>query len=179
MSESRIIKKYPNRRLYDTAISSYITLDDVRQLVMEQIPIKVIDARSQNDITHSTLLQIIVEQEETGPSLFSIESLQNMIRSYGGTMQEILSKMFEQGMTLFFNQQMLFKDNLSINVEPQVKDPLRLMTDIAQKNMAHWQQLQKQWMNNFSPTDSQSQNPVDASINPVEMPMGEDPLNET
>lgn len=150
MTEPRIIKKYPNRRLYDTAISSYITLEDVRRLVIEQIEIKVIDARSQNDITHSTLLQIIIEQEESGPSLFSIDSLQSMIRSYGGTMQEMLSKMFEQGMEIFTKQQVLFNGGIAESThEPQNKDPLRLMTDIAQKNMAHWQQLQHQWMNNF------------------------------
>ena len=150
MSEPRIIKKYPNRRLYDTAISSYITLEDVRRLVIEQVAIKVIDARSQNDITHSTLLQIIIEQEENGPPIFSIDSLQNMIRSYGGSMQDMLSKMFEQGMELFSNQQLLFKTSLAEGLqEPKAADPLRLMTDIVQKNMANWQQLQQQWMHNL------------------------------
>ncbi len=158
MTEPRIIKKYPNRRLYDTAISSYITLEDVRRLVIEQIAIKVIDARSQNDITHSTLLQIIIEQEESGPSLFSIDSLQSMIRSYGGSMQDMLSKMFEQGMEIFSKQQVLFKGGVVESFEPQTKDPLRLMTDIAQKNMAHWQQLQHQWMNNFADESSSSPN---------------------
>ncbi len=167
MTEPRIIKKYPNRRLYDTAISSYITLEDVRRLVIEQIAIKVIDARSQNDITHSTLLQIIIEQEESGPSLFSIDSLQSMIRSYGGSMQEMLSKMFEQGMEIFSKQQVLFKGGVAETFEPQTKDPLRLMTDIAQKNMAHWQQLQHQWMNNFveeptSPTAASTTGSVDS-----------------
>jgi polyhydroxyalkanoate synthesis repressor PhaR len=155
MSEPRIIKKYPNRRLYDTAISSYITLEDVRHLVIAQTPIKVIDARTQGDITHSTLLQIIIEQEENGPSLFSIDSLQSMIRSYGGSMQEMLSKMFEQSMELFSKQQLIFNNGLSADVqEPQNKDPLRMMTDIAQKNMAHWQQLQHQWLTNFVEKDT-------------------------
>ncbi|MBS0288170.1 MAG: polyhydroxyalkanoate synthesis repressor PhaR [Proteobacteria bacterium] len=160
MSEPRIIKKYPNRRLYDTAISSYITLEDVRRLVVEQVEIKVIDARSQNDITHSTLLQIIIEQEENGPPIFSIESLQGMIRSYGGSMQVMLSKMFEQGMELFSNQQMLFKTSLAEGYdEPKNKDPLRVMTDIVQKNMAHWQQLQQQWMSSFVEQESATQTP--------------------
>ncbi len=149
MSEPRIIKKYPNRRLYDTAISSYITLEDVRRLVVEQVAIKVIDARSQNDITHSTLLQIIIEQEENGPPMFSIDSLQNMIRSYGGTMQEMLSKMFEQGVELFSTQQTLFNTGFAQGSNDKPSDPMHLMTDIVQKNMAHWQQLQHQWMNNL------------------------------
>src|ERR1700726_3325886 len=104
-SETRIIKKYPNRRLYDTVISSYITLDDVKRLVIDKISLKVIDARSQIDITHSTLLQIIFEQAESGPPLFSTDSLQQMIRFYGGSMQQLLSKMFEQGMEFFSQQQ--------------------------------------------------------------------------
>lgn len=148
MNEPRIIKKYPNRRLYDTAISSYITLDDVRRLVIEQIPIKVVDARSQEDITHSTLLQIIIEQEESGPPLFTIDSLQRMIRSYGGTMQAFLSKIFEQGMEVYSQQQSLFKGAVSDNLSLEdVKDPVRLMADVAQRNLAHWQQLQQQWLN--------------------------------
>ncbi|HRE30521.1 MAG TPA: polyhydroxyalkanoate synthesis regulator DNA-binding domain-containing protein, partial [Candidatus Berkiella sp.] len=82
MSEPRVIKKYPNRRLYDTTISSYITLEDVKRLVVEQVAIKVVDARSQEDITHSTLLQIIIDQEENGPPLFTTPILQQMIRFY-------------------------------------------------------------------------------------------------
>lgn len=150
-AEPRIIKKYPNRRLYDTAISSYITLEDVRRLVIEQVHIKVIDARSQDDITHSTLLQIILEQEENGPSLFSIDSLQQMIRSYGGVMQHMLSKMFEQGMEVFSQHQSQIKKGMAENVDgvSSDKDPLRLMTELAQKNMVHWQQLQQHWMQSF------------------------------
>ncbi len=149
MSEPRTIKKYPNRRLYDTTISSYITLEDVKRLVVEQVPIKVIDARTQNDITHSTLLQIIIEQEENGPPIFSIDSLQSMIRSYGGSMQSMLSKMFEQGVELFSKQQALFKASLAEGQEETISDPLRLMTDMVQKNVANWQQLQQQWLNSF------------------------------
>ena len=76
MSEKRIIKKYPNRRLYDTAISSYITLENVRQLIVEDVDVQVLDARTKNDITRNTLLQIITECEETTPPLFSTEVLQ-------------------------------------------------------------------------------------------------------
>lgn len=122
MSEHRVIKKYPNRRLYDTTISSYITLEDVKRLVVEQVAIKVIDARTQDDITHSTLLQIIIEQEENGPPLFTTSILQQMIRFYGGSMHPMFSQMFEQGMRLFTQDQI-------------------------EKNVSQWQQLQHQWMN--------------------------------
>ncbi len=104
MNDARIIKKYPNRRLYDTTISSYITLEDVKNLVIKRVPLKVIDARSKNDITHSTLLQIIIEQEENGPPIFTIDSLQQMICLYGGSMQQSLRAMFEQNMNIFSQQ---------------------------------------------------------------------------
>lgn len=149
MNETRIIKKYPNRRLYDTAISSYITLEDVRRLVVEQIAIQVIDARTQEDITHGTLLQIIVEQEEKGPSMFSIDSLQNMIRTYGDSMQMWMGKMFEQSMELFSAQQKMFRNDLQ-NEGWENKDPSKLLSDMAQQNMAHWQKWQQQWLKSFS-----------------------------
>jgi polyhydroxyalkanoate synthesis repressor PhaR len=141
MTEQRIIKKYPNRRLYDTAISSYITLEDVKRLVLEQTAIKVIDARTQNDITHNTLLQIIMEQEEQGPPLFSNEVLQQMIRFYGGTVPGLFKLMFEQSVSLFnycFSQQT--KDLESSGAA--------VMSD-AQKDSATWQIFQEQWAQNF------------------------------
>ena len=88
MTEYRIIKKYPNRRLYDTGSSCYVTLEDVRRLVVKEVPIKVVDARTEEDITHSIMLQIIVEQEEKGAALLTIEGMQNMIRSYGDSLDK-------------------------------------------------------------------------------------------
>lgn len=141
MTEQRIIKKYPNRRLYDTAISSYITLEDVKRLVLEQTSIKVIDARTQNDITHNTLLQIIMEQEEQGPPLFTNDILQQMIRFYGGAVPNMFKQMFEQSVSLFnncFSQQA--KDSMN---------PSTIMADMAQRNLGTWQVFQEQWMKNF------------------------------
>ena len=76
MSDARIIKKYPNRRLYDTEISCYITLGDVRKLVLDHTVFQVIDAKTKEDITRSILLQIIFEQEEDGEPMFSTQSLE-------------------------------------------------------------------------------------------------------
>ncbi len=140
MSEPRVIKKYPNRRLYDTTISSYITLEDVKRLVIEQVAIRVIDARTQDDITHNTLLQIIIEQEENGPPLFTTPILQQMIRFYGGSMHPFFSQMFEQGMKLFTEQQTQLG---------QEQDPLNLMSQMTSQNISQWQQLQSQWMHSF------------------------------
>lgn len=149
MSEPRIIKKYPNRRLYDTEISSYITLEDVKRLVLEQIEIKVIDARTQVDLTHATLLQIILEQEENGPSLFTTDSLQKMIRSYGSVTQHLFFSLFEQGLSFLAHQQNTVKQDQPERASEEKASPVQAMADFAQKNMAHWQQFQQEWLHNF------------------------------
>lgn len=173
MSEHRVIKKYPNRRLYDTVISSYITLEDVRRLVLEHVAIKVIDARTQEDITHSTLLQIILDQEENGPSLFTTDSLQQLIRAYSGSMQHVLSKMFEQGVGFFSEQQQMLNKQMSDNSTgwPQ-KDPLQHMTDFAQKQMQQWQQVQQQWVKGFASQMQTAAQPAEAT--PGSFAMNED-----
>ena len=86
MSEARVIKKYPNRRLYDTEESRYITLSDIRRLVLDKVDFVVIDKKSQADITSSILLQVISEQEQSGEPIMSRDFLSQIIRSYGGTM---------------------------------------------------------------------------------------------
>lgn len=151
MTETRIIKKYPNRRLYDTAISSYITLEDVKRLVIEKVPIKVVEARSQMDITHNTLLQIIFEQEENGPPLFSTELLQQMIRFYGNSMHKLFGKMFEQGMKYFSEQQKHWQSELmghDLHKET-TSDPIKFIAKFTQDNVNQWQQFQKLWLDNF------------------------------
>ena len=85
MSDTRVIKKYPNRRLYDTEISSYITLGDVRELILEHVLFQVIDAKSKKDITRSILLQIILEQEEDGEPIFSTPVLEQICVSMATT----------------------------------------------------------------------------------------------
>jgi polyhydroxyalkanoate synthesis repressor PhaR len=104
MSEPRSIKKYPNRRLYDTVESRYITLDDIRQLVIQRIDFVVIDKKTQGDITRSILLQVIAEQEHGGEPLMSRDFLSQMIRSYGGAMRGMVGSYLEQSMKLFANQ---------------------------------------------------------------------------
>lgn len=80
MNEIRIIKKYPNRRLYDTMLSCYITLEDVKVLVQNRVPLQIIEARTKKDITHSTLIYLLVEQENSETPLFTAPLLENLIR---------------------------------------------------------------------------------------------------
>ena len=99
--EQHIIKKYPNRRLYDTQTSTYITLADVKQMVLAHDTFTVLDAKTNEDLTRSILLQIILEEENEGVSLFTTEMLAQIIRSYGNVMQGMLGSYLEKNMQAF------------------------------------------------------------------------------
>ena len=107
MSEDvRVIKKYPNRRLYDTATSSYITLADVKKLVLENVAFKVEDAKTHEDLTRSILLQIILEEESAqGAPMFSCDMLTNIIRFYGNTMQGMMGNYLDKNIQTFIEIQ--------------------------------------------------------------------------
>jgi polyhydroxyalkanoate synthesis repressor PhaR len=100
-SELRTIKKYPNRRLYDTANSGYITLADVKQMVLEGIDFRVVDAKTNDDLTRAILLQIILDEESGGMPMFSSEMLAQMIRFYGTAQQTIIGQYIEQNVQAF------------------------------------------------------------------------------
>ncbi len=143
MSMVRIIKKYPNRRLYDTKLSRYITLANVRELVMQGIKIKVVDAVTNKGLTRSILLQVILEQESAGKPLFTTEILSKMIRFYGGSVQGAFSSYLEQSLDLFIEQQ--------TRVHKQIKDmvsgnPVESMADLAKRNLDIWREFQEKLM---------------------------------
>jgi polyhydroxyalkanoate synthesis repressor PhaR len=105
MSEPRVIKKYPNRRLYDTVESRYITLADVRRLVVERIEFVVVDKKNNADITRSILLQVIAEQEHLAEPILSQDFMVNVIRAYGTGLQGLVSGHLEQNLKQLMNQQ--------------------------------------------------------------------------
>ena len=100
-AEVRQIKKYPNRRLYDTLTSSYITLSDVKDLVLHYDHFQVVDAKTGEDLTRSIMLQILLEEESCGVPIFSCELLGIMIRLYGNAMQGMLGKYLENNVRSF------------------------------------------------------------------------------
>jgi len=104
-SRTRLIKKYPNRRLYDTKTSSYITLADVKQMVLKQEDFHVVDAKSGDDLTRPILLQIILEEESGTVPMFSSDLLSQMIRSYGGAMQGFMGSYLEKNLEAFQQMQ--------------------------------------------------------------------------
>ena len=102
--EHRLIKKYPNRRLYDTERSSYITFEDVRELVLRHVPFKVVDAKTQEDLTNNILLQIVMELEQKGAPVFTTVMLEQMIRLYGNDFQKVFGDFLEQSFLMFKDQ---------------------------------------------------------------------------
>jgi polyhydroxyalkanoate synthesis repressor PhaR len=139
MTKARVIKKYPNRRLYDTDESRYITLSDVKDLVIKKIDFVVIDKKTGDDITRSILLQVFSEQEQQGEAIMSEDFLSQVIRSYGKVVPGFMANYMEQSIKLFMTQQQ--------NIRGQVKrvvgvDPVGAVADIAQKNFSRWKLLQ-------------------------------------
>jgi polyhydroxyalkanoate synthesis repressor PhaR len=148
MSELRIIKKYPNRRLYDTAISSYITLEDVKQLVLDRASFHVIDARTNTDITRGILLQIISEQEEQGTPIFTTDVLAHIIRFYGDTLQGMMGNYLEKSLQAFVDQQHLFREQMRTFIG---KNPLAMMTELVEHNLNLWKSVNER-LKPFAPT---------------------------
>ncbi len=108
--QSRLIKKYPNRRLYDTRTSTYITLVDVKELVLSNEDFKVVEAKTGEDLTRSILLQIILEEEAGGAPMFTSDLLSQMIRFYGNAMQGMMGKYLENNIRAFADMQGKLKE---------------------------------------------------------------------
>jgi polyhydroxyalkanoate synthesis repressor PhaR len=138
-TESRVIKKYPNRRLYDTVESRYITLADIRRLVMDKVDFLVVDKKSQEDITRSILLQVIAEQEHAGEPLMSQDFLSQVIRSYGGAMQNVVGSYLEQSLKMLSTQQQQIRDHLRNSMASDAYDAISSLT---QKNIERWRSVQ-------------------------------------
>ena len=157
MSEPRVIKKYPNRRLYDTAISSYITLEDVRQLVLEHAVFRVKDARSNEDITRGILLQIIIEQEADGEPIFSVNVLEQIIRLYGDTMQGMVTNWFERSLKLFREQQETMRDQMQ---SVMTGDAVSFMRGITEQNLNMCREMQESFLRTGgTPSNKASKDP--------------------
>lgn len=140
MTTPRIIKKYPNRRLYDTEISSYITLEEIRQLVLDNEEFEVRDAKTGEDLTRSVLLQIISEYEERGQPMFTSKLLSQIIRFYGDSMQGFMGTYLERSLQVFLDQQSQFRSQLN-NMLGQ--GPWTMLNDLTERNMDMWKSLQQ------------------------------------
>lgn len=142
-----MIKKYANRRLYDTNTSSYITLDDLCEMVKRNVDFVVIDAKSDEDLTRQVLTQIIFEQETKGYSLLPIKFLRTIISFYGGKMQQFLPPYLEASMDSFIKNQDKMREYVSSTVN---FSPFTQFEEIGKQNMALFQRA----FSMFSPFDN-------------------------
>jgi polyhydroxyalkanoate synthesis repressor PhaR len=146
MPQERLIRKYSNRRLYDTRDSRHVTLDDLRQLISAGERIKVIDDKSGEDLTRSVLLQIISEQEQFGSPILGAELLEMIIRFYGGPMQGLLTRYLEQAFTSMLRQQ----EAMQSEIAKALQTPFAPLTELARKNVEMWDQMQAATRDAFS-----------------------------
>ena len=143
----RIIKKYANRRLYDTADSRYVTLGDLRRLVTEGQPFEVIDAKDGSNLTRSMLLQIIVEQEEEGPPTLSNKVMEQLIRHYGNNLQTFVSTYLDRSMEFFNSQQEVLQNQFEKMLSAA---PPSVWKDMTERNLALWSDFQRDLLRGFT-----------------------------
>lgn len=148
----RVLKKYPNRRLYDSQGSCYITLADVKQMVLDGEAFEVRDAKSGEDLTRAILLQIILEEESAGAPMFSTQSLAQIIRFYGHAMQGAMGSYLEQNLRAFADMQTRFMEQAQGLYDPKQFTP-ELWAQFAQGQaplmqglMANYAEQSKSWV---------------------------------
>ena len=147
-NNERLIKKYPNRRLYDTQDSRYITLDDAKQMVIDGTGFKVVDQKTGEDLTRSILLQIIMEQENNGEPLFNSEILSEFIRNNSKTSRDYFSSFLQASMQLFTEQQ----GSLVNQMDKAFKNsPMDFWMQMTSQNLDHLQDLQSNFFNKNNP----------------------------
>ena len=138
----RVIKKYPNRRLYDTQKSAYITVADVLKIIRSGEDFQVVDAEKGEDITRSVLVQIITEQEGGATPIFTTDMLTRFIRVYDDSSQALFGEFLDKNMKMFSEQQKRFQDQMG-NI---IGSPLQIMQDLTERNLAMWTDLQSKFM---------------------------------
>ena len=173
----RILKKYPNRRLYDTQESAYVTLEDVRAMVLAKDPVQVIDSKTGKDLTRSVLLQIIAEQEAAGHEpLLTNKVLEQVIRFYGDSMQGVLGRYLEQSIMTFLEQQELYQRRMR---EVLNANPLKLVQKMADQNINFLRSL-VQGGTNAEPADGESTSKEGSKVhNDMSEPHNDDGQNPT
>jgi polyhydroxyalkanoate synthesis repressor PhaR len=144
----RIIKKYTNRRLYDTNVSRYITLNEIKDLVLSHNDFKVIDAKTQEDLTRVTLLQILMEEETNQQPILSSEILKEFMRFYGDSMQAMMSRFLEHSVNQFMQKKASFKSPLSTLLQDNSGSSMQSFTE----------QNADQWLSNSSQPKKHKQN---------------------
>ncbi|MDE1466734.1 polyhydroxyalkanoate synthesis repressor PhaR [Aurantiacibacter sp. D1-12] len=152
-----IIKKYANRRLYNTSSSSYITLDDLAGMVRDNVEFQVLDAKSGNDITHSILTQIIMEEEANGEHMLPVSFLRQLIGMYGNSMQAMMPPYLEAAMANFQDNQSTLQDAFKNSMGADA------LTKMAEQNMAMFQAAASAFMPGAQTAPASAEEPKDKS----------------
>ncbi|MET0535823.1 MAG: polyhydroxyalkanoate synthesis repressor PhaR [Steroidobacter sp.] len=163
MSEERLIKKYANRRLYDAAQSRHITIDDIRNMVIAGTRVKVIEDKTNEDITRLVLLQVIADQEQFGRPILSTALLESMIRFYGNSMQGFFSSYLEKSVETFVRQQ----DAMQAAANP--------LAELTRQNLEVWAKMQETLLAAFTPPRDA---PAKANKNPANKNPGSDEADQ-
>ena len=145
-NQVRLIKKYPNRRLYDTKTSSYITLVDVKQMVLKQEEFQAVDAKTGEDLTRQILLQIILEEESSGSPMFTSDALSQMIRTYGNAMQGMMGGYLEKNIHAFQEMQKSLQDQSTKLYGEGAKVPTEMWTQFMSMQGPAMQGLMQTYM---------------------------------
>lgn len=148
MSAERLIKKYANRRLYDASQSRHITLDDIRAMVIAGERVKVIEDKTNEDITRLILLQVIADQEQFGRPILSTQLLESLIRFYGNSLQGFLSTYLEKSVETFMRQQEVVQSQLA---RMMTSAPLSAMSELTRHNLELWGKMQENMLAAFNP----------------------------
>jgi polyhydroxyalkanoate synthesis repressor PhaR len=145
----RIIKKYANRRLYDTHESSYITLEELKKLIVAGHAVQIVDAKSKRDISREVLLQLVAEQESTGTPILNETILTSMIQFYGHPMQKLASQYLEIALERLQTQ----RGQLSEQMQTIMQSPVDLVKDMAKQNLEWMNTLQQTFLGAIKPTN--------------------------
>lgn len=151
MSAERLIKKYANRRLYDASQSRHITLEDIRSMVIAGERVKVIEDKTNEDITRLILLQVIADQEQFGRPILSTQLLESLIRFYGNSLQGFLSAYLEKSVETFMRQQEVVQSQLA---RMMTSAPLSAMSELTRHNLELWGKMQESMLAAFNPPPS-------------------------
>jgi len=168
MAKERLIKKYANRRLYDASQSRHVTLDDIREFIIQGEKVSVVEDKTGEDITRLILLQVIAEQEQFGKPILSTPLLESIIRFYGNGMQDFMSRYLEKSVETFSRQQETLQTQIS---KLMANAPMTTMGELAKQNLEYWTRMQESVAAAFMP----GKRPAGAAEPPPEAPAADHP----
>jgi polyhydroxyalkanoate synthesis repressor PhaR len=152
----RLIKKYANRRLYDASQSRHVTLEDIREFIVQGEKVRVVEDKSGDDITRMILLQVLAEQEQFGKPILSSSVLESIIRFYGSGLQDFMTRYLEKSVETFSSQQEQLQAQVT---QLMAQTPVGSLADIAKQNLDYWSKIQGQMIAAFVPATQRPAHP--------------------